>query len=354
MPTPWARRVQRIVAIAVDQEDGAAVGLRHVRGGLEDHGEQGIEIALHGERARDLENGGELPAASLEGGLIHGCLPSITIPGLGRPAPTGDGPGAGVEGWAVAFVEHFRKVGRDIDAAVRQDPAARSRTEVVLCYPGLHALWMHRVSHGLWRRGFVLVPRFLSNLARFYTGVEIHPGAKIGDEVFIDHGMGVVIGETAEVGDGCVLYKGVVLGGVSQARVRRHPRLGREVVVGSNACVLGAIEVGDGARIGSGSVVVRDVPARSTVVGIPGRIVTGQRQTDDELHADLPDPVAEAMQRLSGRLATLEQTLGVQPEPSASTDNPFEGLVEGRRDDDSDAPVSIAPGASRRARGKKP
>jgi serine O-acetyltransferase len=144
----------------------------------------------------------------------------------------------------VAFGEIFRQVGRDIDAAVRQDPAARSRAEVALCYPGLHALWIHRLSHGLWRRGWVLAPRFLSHLGRFYTGVEIHPGATIGEGVFIDHGMGVVIGETAEVGDGCVLYKGVVLGGVSHARVRRHPRLGREVVVGSNACVLGAIDVG--------------------------------------------------------------------------------------------------------------
>ncbi len=248
----------------------------------------------------------------------------------------------------------FRQVGRDIDAAVRQDPAARSRAEVALCYPGLHALWMHRLSHGLWQRGFVLVPRFLSNLARFYTGVEIHPGARIGEEVFIDHGMGVVIGETAEVGDGCVLYKGVVLGGVSQARVRRHPRLGRQVVVGSNACVLGAIDVGDGARIGSGSVVIRDVPARSTVVGIPGRIVTGQAQSDDELHANLPDPVAEAMQRLSGRLAKLEGTLGVHPEPAESNGNPFDGLVEGRKDDEPDAPVSIAQGAARRVRRKKP
>jgi serine O-acetyltransferase len=224
---------------------------------------------------------------------------------------------------------------------------------VALCYPGLHALWIHRLSHGLWRRGWVLAPRFLSHLGRFYTGVEIHPGATIGEGVFIDHGMGVVIGETAEVGDGCVLYKGVVLGGVSHARVRRHPRLGREVVVGSNACVLGAIDVGDGARIGSGSVVVRDVPARSTVVGIPGRVVTGkhQAQSEDELHADLPDPVAEAMQRLSGRLAKLEETLGVHPKVSA--DNPFDGLVEGRRDGEPDAPVSIAAGTSRRSRRKR-
>jgi serine O-acetyltransferase len=254
----------------------------------------------------------------------------------------------------VALAELFRQAGRDIDAAVRQDPAARSRAEVALCYPGLHALWMHRVSHGLWKQGFVLLPRFLSNMARFYTGVEIHPGAKIGDEVFIDHGMGVVIGETAEVGDGCVLYKGVVLGGVSQARVRRHPHLGRQVVVGSNACVLGAIDVGDGARIGSGSVVIRDVPARSTVVGIPGRVVAGQHQSDDELHADLPDPVAEAMQRLSGRLAKLEETLGVHPEPADPLDNPFDGLVEGRKHFEPEAPIPIAQGAARRSRRKKP
>jgi serine O-acetyltransferase len=128
-----------------------------------------------------------------------------------------------------------------VDAALRQDPAARSRWEVALFYSGVHALWLHRASHALWQRGWPLSARFVAQISRFLTGVEIHPGARIGRGVFIDHGMGVVIGETAEVGEGCVLFKGVVLGGVSQERIRRHPRLGRQVVVGSNACVLGAI-----------------------------------------------------------------------------------------------------------------
>ncbi|MHB8420404.1 MAG: serine O-acetyltransferase [Myxococcales bacterium] len=239
--------------------------------------------------------------------------------------------------------DSLRCLAADVDAAVRQDPAARSRLEVLLAYPGVHALWLHRLSHALWTRGFALGPRLISHLGRFLTGVEIHPGARIGEGVFIDHGMGVVIGETAEVGDGCVLYKGVVLGGVSQARVRRHPRLGREVVVGSNACVLGAIEVGDGARIGSGSVVIRDVPAGSTVVGVPGRMVAGRAVSGDAQRADLPDPVAEALARLSGRLVKLEEAVGVSPEPGeSSAENPFDGAVEGRRELEVVKPVPIA------------
>ena len=238
----------------------------------------------------------------------------------------------------------LRGLAADVDAAVRQDPAARSRLEVLLAYPGVHALVLHRASHALWRRGFVLGPRLLSHLGRFATGVEIHPGATIGEGVFIDHGMGVVIGETAEIGDGCVLYKGVVLGGVSQARVRRHPRLGRGVVVGSNACVLGAIDVGEGARIGSGSVVIRDVPANTTVVGVPGRVVAGRAGGGEAQLANLPDPVAEALQRLSGRLARLEAEVGVAPAEEPPAGNPFDGAVEGRRDPEgpSVAPVSMA------------
>ncbi len=227
------------------------------------------------------------------------------------------------------FIE---RAAEDVDAALRQDPAARGRIEVALCYPGLHALWIHRISHALWRRGLVLGPRILSQLGRTLTGVEIHPGARIGRGVFIDHGMGVVIGETAEVGDGCVLYKGVVLGGVSHARVRRHPRLGQDVVVGSNACVLGAIDVGEGARIGSGSVVIRDVPANATVVGVPGRLVRHQSRPVDVAHADLPDPVAEALGRLSQRLARLEEAAGQKPAAGEGEADPFEGAVEGMRE----------------------
>ena len=209
----------------------------------------------------------------------------------------------------LSAIEHLRE---DLQVAVEQDPAARSQLEVLLAYPGVHALWGHRLAHALWQRGLRLLPRMLSHVNRFATGVEIHPGATIGRRVFIDHGMGVVIGETAEIGDGCVIFKGVVLGGVSRARSRRHPRLGPNVVVGSNACVLGAIDVGEGARVGSGSVVIRDVPAGATVVGIPGRVVTGRRHHPDPAHADFPDPVAEALHRLALQVERLETQTGTR------------------------------------------
>ncbi len=230
----------------------------------------------------------------------------------------------------MGFATILARMREDLEVAVRQDPAARSRLEVLLAYPGVHAVWLHRAAHALWKKDLVLAPRLLSQLNRFLTGVEIHPGATLGRRVFIDHGMGVVIGETAEVGDACVIYKGVVLGGVSQARVRRHPRLGKRVVVGSNACVLGAIEVGDGARIGSGSVVIRDVPEDATVVGVPGRVVTGRRGPPEAAHADLPDPVAEALQRLSHRVEAVESALGREPPTDVDGgEDPFAGAVEG-------------------------
>lgn len=197
----------------------------------------------------------------------------------------------------------------DIEAVLTHDPAARSKLEVVLVYPGVHALWMHRVSHHFWRQGNVLGPRVLSHMNRLVTGIEIHPGAKIGRRVFIDHGMGIVIGETATVGDDCLLYKGVVLGGTSLARKERHPTLGAGVVVGTNACILGAIQLGDGARVGSGSVVVRDVPAEATVVGIPGRIVEkGNADVRAQLdHAALPDPVANVLSSLIAEMESLRR-----------------------------------------------
>lgn len=196
----------------------------------------------------------------------------------------------------------------DVDAALCHDPAARNPLEVLLVYPGLHALWTHRVAHHLWGRGHVLTPRILAHLSRFVTGIEIHPAAKIGRHVFIDHGMGIVIGETATIGDDCLLYKGVVLGGTSLERRERHPTLGAGVVVGSNACILGAIQIGDGARVGSGSVVIRDVPAGATVVGIPGRIAEGSRDMRAELdHAALPDPVAKVLSRLIEEVEALRR-----------------------------------------------
>src|SRR4051812_35127948 len=173
----------------------------------------------------------------------------------------------------------------DVAAVLKNDPAARTKAEVLLTYPGLHALLIHRAAHRLWNAGFKLAARTLSHQARFLTGVEIHPGARIADGVFIDHGMGVVIGETAVIEHGCILYKGVVLGGTSLERRVRHPHLAPNVIVGSNACVLGAIRIGDGARIGSGSVVISDGPDGATVVGVPGRVVKAKGPVDALDHA---------------------------------------------------------------------
>jgi serine O-acetyltransferase len=164
-------------------------------------------------------------------------------------------------------------LGSDVRAPIDRDPAVRGWLDVVLSYPGFHAVAAHRFIHPLYRMGVPILPRLLSNVMRFFTGIEIHPGAKIGMGVFIDHGMGVVIGETAEVGDGCTLYQGVTLGGTSLAKGKRHPTLGRDVVVGANGVVIGAITLGDGVKVGSGSVVVKDVPANATVVGVPARVV---------------------------------------------------------------------------------
>ena len=217
---------------------------------------------------------------------------------------------------------------RDIAAALHNDPAARGALEVLLAYPGVHALWLHRIAHALWQRNFRVTARLVSHNNRFLTGVEIHPGAQIADGVFIDHGMGVVIGETAVIETGCIIYKGVVLGGTSLERKTRHPHLGRNVIVGSNACVLGAIHIGEGARIGSGSVVISDVPAEATVVGVPGRIVRHAPTPHDTLdHATLPDPVADVLRALTSqqevlveRLARLEQALRL----GRSVDEPAE------------------------------
>jgi len=209
------------------------------------------------------------------------------------------------------------RIREDIQAVFNHDPAANNFLEVVTCYPGLHAIWIHRAAHRLYRRRLWTLARMVSHLGRFLTGVEIHPGAVIGRRVFIDHGMGVVIGETAEVGDDCLLYKGVVLGGTSLEKKKRHPTLGQGVVVGSNACILGAIEIGDHARIGSGSVIVRSVPAEATAVGIPGKVVlkktTGDLSADLE-HANMPDPMLDVVKvwlrmfrKYEERLRRLEQ-----------------------------------------------
>jgi serine O-acetyltransferase len=189
----------------------------------------------------------------------------------------------------------------DIRTIKERDPAAKNALEVLLCYPGLHAIWLHRIAHALYQWGWFTTARLVSHFSRWFTGIEIHPGAKIGRRLFIDHGMGVVIGETTEIGDDCLIYKGVVLGGTTLERKKRHPTLGNRVIIGSNSTVLGAITIGDGARIGSGSVVVKPVPAGATVVGVPGRIVESLTPEKEELdfeHGNLPDPLSDIMKML--------------------------------------------------------
>ncbi|OOP55184.1 MAG: serine O-acetyltransferase [Candidatus Brocadia carolinensis] len=218
----------------------------------------------------------------------------------------------------------FDRMKEDINVAFQSDPAARSKLEVLLCYPGIHALWLHRISYYLWGKGWIVLSRLISHINRFLTGVEIHPAAKIGRSVFIDHGMGIVIGETAIIGDGCLIYKGVVLGGTTSEKTKRHPNLGKKVVVGSNACVLGNITIGDYARIGSGSVVTKDVPPHATVVGVPGRIIKQRKKDEQETmldHGQLPDPIAEAIMvvlkencKLKQRITKLESTLNISNE----------------------------------------
>jgi serine O-acetyltransferase len=207
----------------------------------------------------------------------------------------------------------FDALRRDVQAVRERDPAARSSLEVVLCYPGVHALAFHRMAHALWGRGWTTPARFLSHVARFLTGIEIHPAAKLGAGLFIDHGMGVVIGETAEVGENVTLLQGVTLGGTSLKREKRHPTLGDNVVVGAGAKIIGGFTIGHGSRIGAGSVVVREVPPNSVVVGVPGRVTyrDGQRVDGgiDLNQTDLPDPVTKALEQLVERVRSLEAEL---------------------------------------------
>ena len=205
----------------------------------------------------------------------------------------------------------FSRLREDLASVRERDPAARSTLEVLTCYPGIHALMFHRLAHGAWQRGWHWLGRFLSHVGRFFTGIEIHPGAVIGRRVFIDHGMGVVIGETAEIGDDVTLYHGVTLGGVTWDKVKRHPTLEDKVVIGSGAKVLGPFTVGRGAKIGSNSVVVKEVPPNATVVGIPGKIVLAPEATADGRpdleHGKLPDPSATAIACLFDQLKGLEE-----------------------------------------------
>jgi serine O-acetyltransferase len=206
----------------------------------------------------------------------------------------------------------FRAIREQIDTIFREDPAARSVIEIFLCYPGFHAILLHRLAHRVYRRRWTLVARVISQFSRAITGIEIHPGASIGRRFFIDHGMGVVVGETAEVGDDVLLYQGVTLGGTGKEKGKRHPTLGNHVVVGTGAKVLGNIRIGDHVKIGAGSVVVHPVPDHSTVVGIPGRVVRvrGEEPRDDELeHGRLPDPEGQAIEDLVRRVEELERRL---------------------------------------------
>ncbi|MEE2745639.1 MAG: serine O-acetyltransferase EpsC [Pseudomonadota bacterium] len=204
----------------------------------------------------------------------------------------------------------------DLDSFLLRDPAARSRIEVFLCYSGYHALIFYRIANKLWQKRFFLVARFLSNFAKIFTGIEVHPGATIGRGFFIDHGAGVVIGETSEIGDGVTLYQGVTLGGTSLEKGKRHPTLGNNVIVGSGAQVLGPIKVGDGARIGANAVVLKDVPKDSTMVGIPAKVVMGGKKgSSDKFTAygtptdDLPDPVLNSFESLRSQLSLLSDRI---------------------------------------------
>ncbi len=204
----------------------------------------------------------------------------------------------------------FRSLRSDFSIIKERDPAARGILEIIFCYPGFQALTIHRISHKLWKYNFPLLPRILSHLTRVLTGVEIHPGAKIGSGVFIDHGMGVVIGETSEIGNRCLLYQGVTLGGTGKESGKRHPTLEENVVIGAGAKVLGAIHIGTNTRIGAGSVVVKDVEANSTVVGIPGRVVHQSGVKINPLaHSALPDTEANVLRNLMDRIDQLESQI---------------------------------------------
>jgi serine O-acetyltransferase len=208
-------------------------------------------------------------------------------------------------------VNYFRMMRRDIDSVIERDPAARSTLEILLVYSGLHAIWVHRITHWLWKRNFKLLARTLSQLARWFTGIEIHPGATIGSGFFIDHGMGVVIGETAEIGADVTIYHGVTLGGTSLNKGKRHPTLGDRVVVGTGAKVLGNITIGEDSRVGANAVVVKSVPANSVVVGVPGQIVQRSQphhaaDAPDLNHASLPDIIGVTLKQVLERVNALE------------------------------------------------
>lgn len=205
----------------------------------------------------------------------------------------------------------FDQMRRDVRTVLERDPAAQSVLEVVLCYPGVHAIWLHRLAHPLWNAGWPTLARWVSHVTRFVTGIEIHPAARLGPGLFIDHGMGIVIGETAEVGENVSLLQGVTLGGTSNKREKRHPTLGDNVVVGAGAKIIGGFRIGANSRIGAGSVVVREVPENSVVVGVPGRVTfrDGTRLGIDLNQSDLPDPLARTLEQMVERIHALEEEI---------------------------------------------
>ncbi len=219
----------------------------------------------------------------------------------------------------------FGTIREQLDTIFHEDPAAKSVLEIVFCYPGFHAVLLHRFAHRLYARGFTTTARFVSQFSRWLTGIEIHPGATIGRRFFIDHGMGVVIGETAEIGDDVLLYQGVTLGGTGKERGKRHPTVGDNVVIGTGAKVLGNIRIGNHVKIGAGSVVIHSVPDHSTVVGVPGRVVRiGGVETNDVLeHGQLPDPEGQAIEDLSARVEQLEAQIRalLEDRPAAARGN---------------------------------
>lgn len=216
----------------------------------------------------------------------------------------------------------FRTIKEQVDTIFREDPAAKSVLEILLCYPGFHAVLLHRLAHKFYRWNIPVIARVMSQVSRFFTGIEIHPGARIGRRFFIDHGMGVVIGETTEIGDDVLLYQGVTLGGTGKEKGKRHPTIGNNVVIGTGAKVLGNIRIGDHVKIGAGSVVVHPVPDHSTVVGVPGRVVrrgTDVPESEDVLeHGRLPDPEAQAIDELAQRLEQLEAAVRLLSEDKAT------------------------------------
>ncbi|GEL78090.1 serine O-acetyltransferase [Tenuibacillus multivorans] len=221
------------------------------------------------------------------------------------------------------MIKFLKLLKEDVDVVFGQDPAARNRFEVMLTYSGVHAVWAHRIAHAFHKRKLYFIARVISQVSRFFTGIEIHPGAKIGKRFFIDHGMGVVVGETCEIGDNVTIYQGVTLGGTGKEKGKRHPTVQDNVLVAAGAKVLGSITIGEWAKVGAGSVVLKDVPDHSTVVGIPGRVVVqnGVKVKKDLNHHKLPDPVADKCDRLEEQIVALQKELEMMKGVQGKDDN---------------------------------